>query len=1097
MHTALQFQAHQQRDGKLTVTLAAAETGVTNTSHRLFVTDRVTRTTFLVDTGANISVLPKRKGCHEKPLPFQLYAANNTVIPTYGEKTLELDLCLRRAFKWNFIIADVSKPILGADFLKHHHLIVDIKNRRLIDGKTHLTTNAQICAANIPTVRSIDVQDAYHNILAEYPGATRITSMELSAKHKVEHFIETTGPPLHCRPRPIAPHRYELVKKEFQNMMEQGLCRPSKSPWASPLHVVPKRNGDLRVCGDYRRLNAITKPDRYPIPRIRDFTYQLAGKQIFSTLDLNRAYQQLPVSEQDVEKTAIITPFGLFEFPRMCPGLKNAGQTFQRFIHEVLRELDFVFPFVDDLLVASTNEEEHRAHIRAVLQRLEEYGITINPSKCVFGQPSVKFLGHQVSADGIQPPQEKVQAITDFPKPQTVEELRRFLGMINFYRENVKDAATIQAPLNTYLHNVKKRDKTPIEWTAEATQAFEACKDSIKNAALLAHPSHHATLAIFSDASDKTAGAALNQFVNNSWQPLAYFSKKFTDAQTRYSTYDRELLAIYMAVKHFRKMFEGREIIIYTDHKPLTFAYTKTSANSESPRRTRQLLYISEFTTDIRHVSGIQNSAADALSRIDAIACPSPIDYQQLAQAQERDSDIIQALTQQSNLTIKQVTLPASNIKLHCEMSTPYLRPYLPEQCRRIAFDAVHNISHPGINTTRKLITQRYFWPAMNADIGKWAKACLQCQRAKVNRHTTSQLSQFPPTARFEHVHVDIVGPLPTAASGHRYLVTMIDRATRWPEAYPLCEIKAEDVAKAVYEGWISRFGCPATLTTDQGRQFESRVFASLSRLLGIEKNRTTSFHAQCNGVIERWHRVLKSALKARLQTARSWIDELPTVLLGVRAAMRSDTGVSAAELTYGCTLRLPGDLLSPTRARDDVTLDTAYVDQLRDTIRNLQPTPNQPHGNSKPIFVHRDLQTCEHVFVRYDAVRKPLQAPYDGPYRVLKRNDKIFTVQLPNREANISIDRLKPAYTIAEQDIPTPTTSTCNAQTSTPNTGNQQTTTSSTCNKETDPSQQNNLKQQNKNLQRQTINNDPIPIPTSSKTTRRGRTIRLPVRFA
>ncbi|XP_063628189.1 uncharacterized protein LOC134799679 [Cydia splendana] len=355
----------------------------------------------------------------------------------------------------------------------------------------------------------------------------------------------------------------------------------------------------------------------------------------------------------------------------------------------------------------------------------------------------------------------------------------------------------------------------------------------------------------------------------------------------------------------------------------------------------------------------------------------------------------------------------------------------------------------------------------------------------------------------------------------------MIDRATRWPEVTPLCEITAEDVAKALYEGWISRFGCPATITTDQGRQFESRVFASLTRLLGIERTRTTPYHAQANGMIERFHRSLKAALKARLQNDKSWIDTIPSVLLGLRAALRTDTGVSPALLTYGCSVRLPGELLLPTR--DDVTMDSDFVEKLRATIHSLTPTAMIPHGNKKPIFVHRDLQTCEQVFVRVDAVKKPLQAPYDGPYRVLKRNDKIFTLQLPNRQMNISIDRLKPAFIIAdtEQETPTSTTDipttlttatnipTATSSTKTPNIPTTTSTTiatkmpTATSNKTSQPTvppslptsqQNNNNQQQKKGILKRRDEPDATTttqVPTSTSTTRRGRTIRLPVRFA
>lgn len=1010
--------------GKLAPGQTEAEVCTVPGSNRLCVTDFKSNLRFLVDTGANVSVVPRSSCKHSgECTDYNLYAANGTVIKTYGTVSLVLDLKLRRSFRWNFIIADIKQPIIGADFLAHFNLLVDLKARKLLDKSTSLSVIASLVSYNEHnTLKTLDNNHPMYELFSQFPDITKPAIYKESANHSVCHHIETEGAPVHARSRRLPPDRYKKVKEEFQMMQELGICRPSKSPWASPLHVVVKKNGELRPCGDYRRLNAVTKPDRYTIPQLQDFTYALSGKSIFSKIDIRRAYFAIPVHKDDIEKTAIITPFGLYEFTRMTFGLRNAAQTFQRFMNNtVLQGLDNIhttdnlqtsslFSYLDDVIIASTCPILHRAHLHKICERFQSYGITINIDKCSFEQNTLDFLGYRVSPDGLRPLDEKVQAIIDFPKPDNIEQLRRFLGMLNFYRSHIPNAVKHQSILNAYLHNSKKKDKTIIQWTTTADDAFAQCKTDLQKAVILSYPCDNAPYALMTDASNSCIGAVLQQRVNNVWQPLGYFSKALTDTQKKYSTYDRELLAIYLAIKHFRNMVEGRSLVIYTDHKALTYAYKNVNTETDSPRRIRQLAFVSEFSTDIRHINGDENIVADALSRVSTIDCPQSIDFKQLAILQATDKYLSETnLINNPNINIKKIYLASSDTPLHCEVSSSHARPYLLGPFRRIAFEQIHNLSHPSVRSTRKLIKQKFFWPNMNKDIGLWAKTCIACQKSKISRHTVSDIQPFPECDRFEQLHIDLIGPLVTTADGFRYCLTMIDRRTRWPEAFPIKDMTAETVAEIVYEGWIARFGTPVRLTSDQGRQFESSLFAELTKVMGINKIRTTAYHPQSNGIVERWHRTLKTALMARLTDNSSWVTELATVLLGLRVALREDNSVCAAQMVYGQTLRLPGDFYDPPTT---TISDENYVKKIRDTITNLKPMSNK-HPTSKTIFVHPDLGSCTHVFVRNDFVRKPLQPPYNGPFRVLERSPKVYIIQQNERKVRISIDRLKPAYIV------------------------------------------------------------------------------------
>ena len=1093
-------------------------------SFLLHVTDSRRKEKWLVDGGAIISIVPPTPH-HLKtgPIGEELRAANGTRIPCYGTvfRTLSIG---GKDFPFEFTVAAVSQRILGADFLANFHLAPNHRDAELLSLKDFSKLPAQhaVGAKSNPVNFVNQAEDPYYQLLDSYPEILKPSFIKPNPAHGVKHHIPTHGPPVQSRSRRLDQEKLRVAKAELNKLVELGICHKGRSAWSSPLLVTTKPCGGWRVCGDYRRLNAMTEDDQYPVRQLTDFTSELHGKSIFSKIDLLKGYHQIPVAEEDVGKTAVITPFGLFVFPCTPFGLKNAGQDFQRLMDEILGDIPRVFVYIDDILVASESKEQHLADLDIVFKTLAANGMVVQRQKCVLGVSSLEFLGYQVDSTGISPLTNRVEAIEKTTPPTTVKELQRFLGMVGYYRRFIPNAAT---HLFHLFDALKGKPKTLI-WTEECQKSFDDTKSALAAATLLHHPRPGAKLALTTDASNQAIGGVLEQLGDNGWEPLAFWSAKLEPNQMQWPPYDRELLAAFRGTRHFRSWIEGRPFTLFTDHQSLVPSIHKKT-DPQTLRQTYQLSCVAEYTTDIRYVEGKSNVVADALSRpnevlevysiglgatsprleglsttsrSDPLNAPptyprdalstamssttvfpsvpsnasaslqpssqsaSPtipngsetpsatndlaeclenraasatatatrtedslndlncvvaaighlgLDWAEIADQQALDPEF-RALRSDARTSLHFRSIDIGNRTIMADFSNGPARPYIPFASRRKVFNCFHGLGHPGVERTRKSISEKVVWPSMKQDVTRWARECLPCQQSKVVRHVVPPVGQFDlPHRRFEHIHMDLVS-LPES-NGFRYLLTMVDRFTRWPVAVPLENISTQSVMDGFAFGWVQHFGVPSTITSDNGTQFTSSLFQQLTQIWGIKTTKSAPYHPEANGLVERLHRRLKEALKALgAESPEEWFWRLPMVMLSIRTTFKPDVGASPSDLVYGEGLAVPGELLPSSHSSDPqlARQREAALAELRIEVARLQPVTTSAHRRPL-VHLPEELDTCSHVFVqRIPNTGSTLSTPYLGPFKVVSRSQHSFRVEIPGRgEQIVTLARLKPVF--------------------------------------------------------------------------------------
>jgi len=643
-----------------------------------------------------------------------------------------------------------------------------------------------------------------------------------------------------------------------------------------------KKDNTWRCCGDYRKLNAITIKDEYPVPLINDVTTRLAEAKYFTKLDLEKAYHQIPMAEEDIKKTAILTPFGLFEYLKMPFGLKNAAATFQRQMDNILSKLNYTVVYLDDILIGSNNPEQHKEHVMTVIEILKANGLSLNLGKCEIKKQRINFLGHTIENGTVSPIKEKLEFIKTIQPPKNTQEIKRFCGMINFYHKFIPNCSALLAPLTDMTRNKKKLDK--IHWTNSDLERFDHIKKELSNITKLYMIQQHTRLTLTTDASNIALGAVLSQNINQTDVPISFFSQKLNNTESRYSTFDRELLAIYRAIKHFQGHLEHRTFNIHTDHKPLIHAL---ELKNPSPRQLNQTCYISQFDCKIHYIPGKSNIVADFLSRnlINSINFFNQINLEDLKDKQQEAIEDCKT----TSLKLKKI-----NDIWYDQSILGSNRPIIPKQLRNTCIKNIHEIGHYGSETTYQILRQQACWRQMHKNVKNYTKNCITCNKNKSTRKHKIQKTTFEELNKLEFVHVDLVGPFPPNKD-YKYILCIIDRKTNWFETIPTKDISALTICEKFEKHWIARYGPPKRILSDQGKQFESIQFINLCKKFNIETLRTTPYNPQCNGKIEIFNRYLKQTLRTKCQN-HNWLEKLTETTLALRIKPNASDKMSPYE---------------------------------------------------------------------------------------------------------------------------------------------------------------------------------------------------------
>ncbi len=777
----------------------------------------------------------------------------------------------------------------------------------------------------------------------------------------------------------------EAMEKYISDSLTAGFIRPSSSPAGAGFFFVAKKDGSLRPCIDYRGLNNITVKNTYPLPLMSSAFERLQGASIFTKLDLRNAYHLVRIREGDEWKTAFNTPRGHFEYLVMPFGLSNSPAVFQALVNDVLRDMvdQFIYVYLDDILIFSSSLQEHVQHVRRVLQRLLENGLFVKAEKCAFHAQSVPFLGFIVSPEGVRMDPDRVKAVVNWPTPDSRKALLRFLGFANFYRRFIRNFSQLAAPLTALTST-----KMTFRWSNAAEAAFTKLRGRFVSAPILRAPDPTRQFVVEVDASEVGVGAVLSQRAtsDDKVHPCAFFSHRLSPAERNYDIGNRELLAVKLALEEWRHWLEGSGVpfIVWTDHKNLEYIQSAKRLNS---RQARWALFFGRFDFSISYRPGSKNIKPDALSRIFDIS-DRPVSPECIIPERLVVSAVTWEIESKVRTALEGVTPPPG---------CPTGRLFVPEGLRSNVIQWGHcsNVAcHPGIGRTMFLIKQRFWWRAMARDIREFVLACSVCARGKTSNRPPEGLLQplSVPSRPWSHIALDFVTALPPSL-GNTVVLTVVDRFSKAAHFIPLPKLpSAKETAATVVDHVFRIHGLPADVVSDRGPQFVSKFWREFCRLLGATVSLSSGFHPQTNGQTERANQDLERVLRCLVtQNPTSWCQQLSWVEYAHNSLQVSSTGLSPFE----CSLGYQPPLFPSMESEIAVPSAHAFVQRCHRTWTRARETllrvgactkaKADRHRSKPPVYVVGQKVWLSTQNIPLRSVCNKLAPKFIGPFPVTK----------------------------------------------------------------------------------------------------------------